>query len=430
MIRKLSIALAVALSLSACASATKRYEQGQDLQREGRHAEAAERYIQALKKDGRLDSARAGLRVAGAAAIENYLRVAAAPSTTPDGAAEAYIAIDDLSRRSLEVGIFLVPPTDYERLRRAAFDRAISVIVFDARPFAARGDFATALNRLARASGAYQPSASQQAAIGNAGAEVALAWGRADTAAGRFRSAYARVEPIASHPALSRALTDEARALQAAALARGSRRVAIVPPSATVNASLGLPEDALPALNDALLSDPWASPPQFVMTLPQGQVEREVRRLGRGRRTLSTPEAGRLGRSLGADFVVVTEIDSVRREEMNVRVTRRPARTRSGIDTAYVLEEGTARLFASATYILIDREGQRVSDYQVVDASVTSPFTRVRYAGDPRSLDLRQSERDLFARGFNEQQLVQSFVEELSPRLGAAVFAEVLRRVP
>ena len=76
MIRQLSIAFALALSLTACASANKRLEQGQELQRSGRPAEAAERYIQALKKNSRLDSARVGLRTAGAAAIEDYMRVA------------------------------------------------------------------------------------------------------------------------------------------------------------------------------------------------------------------------------------------------------------------------------------------------------------------------------------------------------------------
>src|SRR5450759_4851121 len=171
MIRKLSIAIGVALSLAACASAAKRVEQGQELQRAGRPAEAAERYIQALKKDQRLDSARVGLRTAGAAAIDAYLRMAADPVANPYGAADAYIAIDDLARRALEVGIYLIVPNDYDARRRAALDNALDNVVVDARQLALRHQFADALNRLARAGNAYQPSPAQTGAIGNAGAE-------------------------------------------------------------------------------------------------------------------------------------------------------------------------------------------------------------------------------------------------------------------
>lgn len=430
MIRKLSIAICLALSLAACASAAKRVEQGQELQRAGRPAEAAERYIQALKKDQKLDSARVGLRTAGATAIDGYLRTAADPVANPYAAADAYIAIDDLARRALEVGIYLVVPNDYDARRRAALDKAIDNVVIDARQLALRHQFADALNRLTRAGTAYQPSAAQSGAIGNAGAEVALAWARADTADGHFRSAFARVDGIAAIPGVSRAQTDEARAIQTAALARGTRRVAIVPAWATTAARLELPDDALAALGDALRENPWASPPGFVDLVPPDQVERELRGLGLSRRTLSTAEAARLGRTLGADLVVIAEIDSVRREELNVRVTRRPARTTRGVDTAYVIEDGTARLFGRTSYVVIDRDGQRLSDYQSITASVTAPFMRVRFAGDYRTLDLRQAERDLFTRGSGDRELVRSFVDALSPRLADAIFAEVVRRIP
>lgn len=428
MIRKLSIVIGVALSLAACASATKRVEQGQELQRQGRPAEAAERYIQALKKDQKLDSARAGLRSAGAAAIDGYLRTAAT-DPNPYAAADAYLAIDDLTRRAQEVGIQLIVPPDYDARRRATLDRVIGQVLIDARNLAGQRQFADALNRLARAVNAYQPSSAQGAALGSTGAEVALAWARADTTAGQFRSAFGRVEPIPNIPGVSRAQTDDARALQAAALARGTRRVAIVPVWATVSARRDLPDDALPALGDALRENPWASPPQFVELVSPDLVERELRGLGLTRRTLTTIEAARLGRGLDADFVVVAEIDSVRRTESNVRVTRRPARTTRGADTAYVIEEGQARLDAHATFVLIDRNGQRWTDYQPVTASASGSFTRVRFAGDYRTLDLRQAERDLFANGANDE-LGRSFVGAMSPRLANAVFAEVVRRIP
>ena len=426
----ITLALALGLALAGCASATKRLEQGQDLQRAGRPAEAAERYIQALKKNSRLDSARAGLKSAGAAAIDGWLRTAADPATQPDAAAESFIAIDDLSRRSLEVGIFLVPPDDYDARKRAAFDKAIADGIADAPLLSAQRQYANAMNRLRRAATAYQPGPAQATAIGNAGAAVSIAWARADTTEGQYRAAYERVDQVPNIPGLSGAMIDDVRALQAAALSRGTRRLAVVSPSATVNARRELPEDALPTLGDALLESPWATPPRFVSMLSPTDVDRELRRLGLARRSLNTTEAARLARVVGADWAVLTEIDSVRREDMNVRVTRRPARTRQGIDTAYYIEEGTSRLFGRATYVVIDRDGQRVSDYQSVTAAATAPFSRVRFAGDYRSLDIRLSERDLFTRGSDDRELVRAFAAAMSPRLGDAVFAEVVQRIP
>ncbi|HEY5061432.1 MAG TPA: hypothetical protein VII52_07835, partial [Gemmatimonadaceae bacterium] len=255
MIQRLSIALVV-LSL-ACASAGKRMEQGQELQRAGRPAEAAERYVQALKKDQRLDSARVGLRTAGAEAIDVDLRTAADPTSDPYGAADAYIAIDDLTRSAQEVGIYLVVPNDYAGRRRTALDKAINTAVVDARQLAMRQQFADAQNRLTHAANSYQPSATQTGALNKVEVDVSLAWARADTLDGHFRSAFGRVDAIAALPGVSRVQLDDGRALQAAAVARGTWRVAVAPASATVAARRDLPDDALPALGDALRENPW-----------------------------------------------------------------------------------------------------------------------------------------------------------------------------
>ena len=231
-------------------------------------------------------------------------------------------------------------------------------------------------------------------------------------------------------PGATQRQLDDARAIQAAALARGTRRVAVVAPWATIAARNNLPEDALPALGDAMSENPWLSPPQFIAMFPADQVDREVRRFGLARRTLSSLEASRIARSLGADLIVVTEVDSVRREDVNVRVTRRPVRTRSGVDTAFFVEEGTARLYARASINVIDRDGQRAPDFPWANASVTAPFTRVRYNGDYRLLDLRQADRDLFDRSRTEGDLARTLAGVLSPRLAEGVFNEVMRRIP
>lgn len=429
LIRNLSFATAAAVTMIACASANKRLEQGQELQAKGRPAEAAERYIQALKKDSRLDSARANLRIAGGQAIDQYMQAAAA-SGNPYGAADNYLAIDALQKRALEVGVFLPGPDNYDQTKRAGFDRAIATALTDSRLLTNTREYAEALSRLQRAASSYQPNVTQASALGGSGADVMLAWAKADTAQGNFRAAYARVERMGEVTGATQKQVDEARTIQTLALSRGTRRIAVLPVWGTVAARNALPEDALLALGDALNENPWTSPPQFVAVMPPDQVEREVRRQGMARRTVSSFEAARIARNVGADFAIVSEVDSVSRQDLNVRVTRRPARTNRGLDTAYYVEEGTARLYARATYSVVDLQGQRGTDFPSVSASVNSQFTRIRYNGDYRSLDLRQAERDLFERARVEGDLARTFATAMSPRLAEAVFAEVTRRIP
>jgi hypothetical protein len=427
---KRTLTLAVALlSLTACASANKRLEQGQKVE-STRPAEAAERYIQALKKDGRLDSARAGLKRVGAVLTAQYMRTATDPATQAPAAADAYLAFDDLQKRALEVGVFLPEPTGYAEAKRAMFDKAIARAISDAPLFINARQYSDALSRLQRASTAYQPSPAQVSAMGAAGADVMLAWARADVAAGSYRAGYERVERMPELAGASSRQVDDARTLMSDALARGTRRIAVLPPWGTANARSQLPDDAILALTDALVGPPWTTPPPFIAVFPADQVEREVRYQGLARRTLTSLEASRIARSMNADFAIITDIDSVSRADGNVRVTRRPARTTRGVDTAYFIEEGTARLYARASVSVIDRDGQHAQDFPYAIATVTAPFTRVRYSGDYRTLDLRQAERDLFQEARGQGELGRSFASAMSPRLAEAVFNEVLRRIP
>jgi hypothetical protein len=238
------------------------------------------------------------------------------------------------------------------------------------------------------------------------------------------------VQPIASLPGVTQAQVDSAHVLQTLALSRGAKRVVIAAPWGTVNARAQLPEDLLPALGDALYNAPWTSPPPFVNLVQPDLIDRTLRQFGLVRHTMTNLEAARLARSTGADWVVVSEIDSVSRQDQSLRTYRHPVKTRAGADTAYYTDEGNARLFGRATFVVIDRDGNRVSEYLGVTSSATAPFRRVRFSGDVRQLDLPQSERELFNQTLNQQQLTSSFVNALSPRLAEAVFLELQRRIP
>ncbi|HEX5727533.1 MAG TPA: hypothetical protein VFX98_18820, partial [Longimicrobiaceae bacterium] len=69
----------LALALAAgCVTAAERFEQGVELEERGRPADAAERYIDALRKDPSLADARRRLQDAGDRAAADYLERAGA----------------------------------------------------------------------------------------------------------------------------------------------------------------------------------------------------------------------------------------------------------------------------------------------------------------------------------------------------------------
>jgi len=428
------LTIALLSLLSACASANKRVEQGQRLEREGRAADAAARYVQALRKDGALESARAGLRDAGTRAVADYLAQAAAADTAgrPDDAADAFVAADALRRDASAVAVEIPAPDDYYARRRATLDRAIAAALGDARTLAAGGQYDDAVRRLDHAT-RWAPNGEQASRLAGAQADAHLAWARADSSCGRFRSAFDRAAKVFDVAGVAAGDAERARALQEAALARGARRVAVVPVWATEPARRALPDEALPALADAMVDKPWTEPPRFVLLTTPSDVQRELRRLDASRRVLSRTEAARLARALDVDYLVVAVVDSVRGGESNLKTTRRAVKTSGGADTAYTVEEGKRRLYARVAYEVYDADTQRPVERETVDATATADLKRGRFAGDPRTLDLPRGDRALFDRGAQdraERDLVRDLVDGLSPRLARSVFDAVLRRVP
>jgi hypothetical protein len=324
----------------------------------------------------------------------------------------------------------LALPPDYEARRRAALDRAIDAALGDAQSLAAGGRYDAAAERAERAAERWLPNGSQRARLAGARAAAHLAGARADTARGRFRAAYERAARVADYEGTAGDDAAQASALQAAALARGAVRVAVVPVWATEAARRALPDDALPALADELLEKPWTEPPRFVSLAPAPDVQRELRRLDLARRALSAQDAARLGGALDADYVVVAEVDSVHGAESNLKTTRRAAKTTNGADTAYTVEEGRRRVYARITYDLVDPETRRAVARQTVSATTSGDFKRARYAGDPRTLDLRRADRELFDRAAQDRDLARELAEDLSLQYARDLFETLLRRIP
>ena len=67
------LGFALVVAGSACTSATKRLEQGQQLEQQGRRTDAARRYIDALRKDPSLTEARQRLFETGNGGLDARL---------------------------------------------------------------------------------------------------------------------------------------------------------------------------------------------------------------------------------------------------------------------------------------------------------------------------------------------------------------------
>ena len=124
--RRLFFALPL-LFATACASATDRFNDGLELQAQGRYMEAAYRYADAVERDSSLQEARDRLLIVGDSAIMIALEEAdyLDGRREPVGAARQFQAIDRLMSRVRSVGMRLLEPDGYRVARRTAFERAI-----------------------------------------------------------------------------------------------------------------------------------------------------------------------------------------------------------------------------------------------------------------------------------------------------------------
>src|SRR5215213_9953121 len=226
------VGIAIALGAAACASAGKRYEQGMELEQRGRPADAAGRYIDALKRDPSLADARARLQETGDRAVAEYLGEAQGHETAgrPGDAAEAILRADALRRDASAVGVTLAAPADYAARRRAALDRAIDAARREGEAASERGEFQEAMRMLDRAQSRWQPSPAQRGELDEARFATYLAWAGAEADAGRFRAAFQRAEQAATVFGGGSPAAERARALQEDVLRRGTLRVAILPP--------------------------------------------------------------------------------------------------------------------------------------------------------------------------------------------------------
>jgi tetratricopeptide (TPR) repeat protein len=424
-----ALLLALAAAAAGCASASKRYEQGVRLEQQGRAADAAQRYIDALKKDRSLADARARLLDVGQRAVDDYLRDidAAEGAGRFVAAAEAMRRLDALRADAGAVGVALTTPAAYEQHRADTFERAVDEVLADAQGAFLHGDFAGAVRMLDRVGERWQPTPEQRARMDRSRQEAHLGWAEGELGAGRYRSAFEHARQASGGAAFGRAAE-----LQEEALRRGTVRLAVFPVGAPNRMDERVRASILPELNDALALGPWARSPQWIEVLNPAAASRLARQRGWWGRDIQPDEATAMGRQLGAQMALTTSLDSIRRTETGVETVRRAARTRAGVDTAYSVREGRLETWVRVSWRLVDADRYQVAgDEGSVTARSAMRFRRATYAGDWHDLELPQAERILFQRpdeGYNRE-TVRDLANGLTEPLGRAVFDALLRRI-
>ena len=325
--RRLFLASSVLLA-TACASAEDRFNEGIDLQAQGRYMEAAYRYADAVEKDGSLQEARGQLQIVGDSAIMLALEEADRLDGRgePVEAARQFQAIDRLMPRVRSVGMRLTEPEDYRVVRRTAFDRAIEWYMVEGEDASREGRWQYAVRAFASARADFSPTRDQSEASMDAQTRVLIDWAEIELGDRRPRAAYGIADRALSvRRSTPRPIVLEVRDLQDRALAMGAVVVAALPVSATGQVRDLVGSELEIELDEGLETGYWLNAPPFVQMAEANILRRELRGLLRGRIPQSPALVGRALNLIGADYGVMVEVTSIRIADENFRVEERTA---------------------------------------------------------------------------------------------------------
>ena len=437
----------LAFLVAGCASATKRYEQGMELEMQGDYHAASARYVQALQKDPSLQEARSRLRQVGQRAVTEHLQDARSWQTRGAHvqAASEFRGLDGLVAQARSVGVRVELPADYHERRRESFDLAIESLLEQSALDASRGLWAEGMNAARHARTQYEPSTAQiDRAVAHESMNL-LGWSEQELASGRLRAAYDRAAqvqelgaPIDDHRAAARIMGE--------ALDRGQVELMILPlvvaPDDDRVRTRGNREARLERearlreletqVNAALASGPFLTPSPFVQLSDPIAVREVVRQAGVLEGGVRSSALGLLLRLVDGDYGAWLELASVETTEFEVKQTPRDVRTLDGEPASIVIEEGQRRATAEARVLVVDTYGNEIASVKVIGLA-TVAFRRGVYDGDPRELNLGRRDVDAFdvhAQDAAEQALHRALSADLANRLAAAVFDPVLARIP
>lgn len=421
----------VLISAAGCANTEKKYKKGVEAEEAGRFEEAAELYIQVLRKEPDWPDARSRLESTGAIVIENRLaRVAALEADKAYvAAADQLTALDSFHARATAVGAQLNLPPDFDARREQMEDLAVRKLLRDGDRARHDARWADALRFYDRALQRGRLNEAEIAAVRESRATVLVEWADQSLVAGRYRMAFEKAQQGLDVVGHEHRLSGRIHSIQRSALEAGSRFVAMLP----VAAKEGVRRDAgtllLADLNDILVYEHWSNPPPFILVADPVSVRRELRsEVGRRGRVISRSEAVAVGRIVAADWVLAPEVVDFGREERIVDsdIIRSRTKGRNALDTTYVLNEVEINYHARAIVRIYDvSSGEKLYEGDV-DAGVKDRYQRGEYSGDYRHLDLSGSELVFFDPDelrIQTDRIEEALADELARKVAERVYS-------
>jgi hypothetical protein len=444
------VLLGLLATLTACASATDRLNDGIALQSQGRYMEAVYRYADAVERDAELVEARDRLIAAGDTAITVAMDEADELERRGDpvGSAEQYRAVDQMLARVRQVGIRLDLPADYDVIRRAVFDNAIGWRMVQGSQAAERGSWEDARAHYIGARADFLlPSRIQVDEAYEAETQLLLRWADTELSDGRPRAAHALAQQaVAVRSSPPRDVVLRARELQERALEAGTVVIAILPVTGTAGVREYLGAEFEIELDDDLSLDHWNQPPLFVQVADPVILRRELRGLLRGQVAQTPLVVGRALDLIGADLGVLIELAEIEVVEEDVeRRTREaiiPLPDRGGrgtnrqadqaMDTVtYTMLEGTLSYYLEADIVLVDATGREIERFEA-SSRRSGPFRRGEFDGDPDVLELPPSDAPFFDPDVFAGQVArieEELMEDLAVAIAAGTYDTVLSRI-
>jgi tetratricopeptide (TPR) repeat protein len=441
----------LALALGGCVSAKERFERARNFESEGRYADAAWAYVKVLEDEPGFPNARRKLFEASQRAVDGWMQQArtAADAERYERAVVHLDEIRNLREACRGVDVSLPLPDGYTAFRDDTERRAADALMAEADAAAEAGDWPAAYRSYDRAR-RYVDTAERIETIDERQAEVLLGWADAEMQRGTYRGAYQRAARVFDLVPDTHPLVEEAEALRATAVERGTRRVAFLPLWRTEAADRALSDVFLSDLNDVLTARYWSSPPPFIASADPIDVRRTMRRYGVDRDVLSRRDAAEVGRGVGADFVVTGEVTEFVAAETDVDEERVPVayvpdgrgptsgreNRRSNddapADTAYVHRTYDLELEAVIEYRVVEVRTGRVVDRGTADAEAEGAMEDARFDGDWRNLDLSGAEKDLFdpeVRQRREQEIETRLLDRLAAEYATTATDGVLDEI-
>ncbi|NIM57321.1 MAG: hypothetical protein GTO16_00045 [Candidatus Aminicenantes bacterium] len=406
------------------------------MESKGRFEESARYYIKVLAKDPTFEDARQRLENVGARAIDIFLEQAYAYESAKayEDSVQVLNRIDDLRRRAEKVGVILTVPDDYADFRREMTTATIASLFEQAEYSEHAGDWTEAIKKYERLKRFYPLSAAENIRAEQARARVYTKWAEQDLARQFFRAAFDHAQKAINILGLDKGPSITAQEIQRAALAAGTRTVAILPFWSSERAADEAPGGMARELYDILLYEYLSEPVLFIAVADPGMVHREIRHLRLRDRELSRNMAVRIGQNINTDFVVIGSMESYLEEEKDPQEKVHKVRLRKDRSSfaTYLEKKYTLKLTVEVRYQVIDSARRRVIEDKIINTNVSDKFRRGYFDGDYTILDLSRAERRLFNTEEwrrDEKKLEDRLIDKLAERLADRIYKRILRLI-